>query len=392
MAGYDGPIFDMDVHHTVRSDEELLPYFESEWREYATEATVYRPRSGRTMLALWTPPFAAHNPLNVYEGIDRLKLTEPLEHYGQPYDQFISDALEIYGPGRGYGVALSFDVGHFGCFTNPHFAAAVARATNNWNIDTWLSLGDERLWSEVAVAPGIPELAADEVRRVGGHPRIRSVCLGGNGQGYPIGDSRMDPIFAAAHEMGLAISWHPMVADRPTRLTTHVGGQSGSVELAALMGQGVPNYISSLIVNGTFEKFPSLKIIFRETGVLWLPGVIWQLDSVYRQLQLESPWVKRWPSEYIHDHVVVSTQPLEESPDGNERTAAVLESVDWMSDILCFATDYPHAIAYDEAQWAGKHLPKSWHRKIFCDNACDAYGIPRPPATAAPTPVAATAT
>ena len=378
MAGYLGPIFDMDVHHYPRSDRELLPYFPPEWRAYADAVLEYTPKNARDVLPLWNPSLHFHNPLIAYEGIDRLKFAEPEPKYGQPYDQYIADAIDVYG-GQGYGVALSFNVGQFGTFPNPHYAEAVAKATNDWNIDTWLSLGDDRLWSEVAIPENLPEAAAAEIRRVGGHERIRGVCLGANGLGRPTGDPVRDPIFAAAAELDLAVSWHPFPSDRPNRQITHTGGMSGSIEYLAMMGQALPNYVSSLIVNGTFEKFPDLRIVFRETGVLWLPSVIWQLDAMYEQLKAESPWVKKWPSEYIHEHMTFCTQPLEEAPDGPRLSGQVLGAVDWIEDVLCFSTDYPHAIAYDEVQWVAKHLPESWHRKVFCDNACDAYRIARPP-------------
>lgn len=379
MAGYRGPIFDMDVHHYPLSDRELLPYFSKEWLPYAEEVLAAPPKSGREILPLWNPPFHFQNPLIAYEGIDRLKFADPEPKHGKPYDQYIADTLDVHGD-QGFGIALSYNVGQFGTFMNPSYAAEVARATNDWNIDTWLSLGDDRLWGEVATADNVPEAAAAEIRRVGAHDRIRGVCLGANGLGRPTGDPVRDPIFAAANEMDLAVSWHPFPSDRPNRQITHTGGLAGSIEYMALMGQALPNYISSLIVNGTFEKFPDLRFVFRETGVLWLPAVIWKLDSMYEQLKAESPWVKRWPSEYIHDHMTFCTQPLEEAPDGASRSGDVLGKVDWIEDVLCFSTDYPHAIAYDEVQWVAKHLPESWHRKVFCDNACAAYRIPTPAA------------
>jgi predicted TIM-barrel fold metal-dependent hydrolase len=91
--------------------------------------------------------------------------------------------------------------------------------------------------------------------------------------------------------------------------------------------------------------------------------------------------VKRWPSEYIHDHIVFGTQPID-TPEDPRALAEVLTQIDWLGDVLCFASDYPHGIAYDDARFVARHLPESWHRNVFCDNACAAYGLPRPPVEA----------
>ena len=47
---------------------------------------------------------------------------------------------------------------------------------------------------------------------------------------------------------------------------------------------------------------------------MWLPDVIWRLDQRWKALREEVPWVKKRPSEYLVDHVRLSTQPFMESP------------------------------------------------------------------------------
>jgi predicted TIM-barrel fold metal-dependent hydrolase len=135
-------------------------------------------------------------------------------------------------------------------------------------------------------------------------------------------------------------------------------------------------HIASFIVNGTFEKFPGLKVVVKEYGTAWLPYLMWRLDKNYKRLQLESPWVKKWPSEYILENVKVSTQPLEAADDPRD-VIDVLTSVDGLDRVLCFSTDYPH-ITFDDPNYIARKLPKAWVRNVMCDNACQAYGWTSP--------------
>jgi predicted TIM-barrel fold metal-dependent hydrolase len=149
------------------------------------------------------------------------------------------------------------------------------------------------------------------------------------------------------------------------------------------------HYVSSYIVHGVFEKFPGLHVTIKEFGVAWLPYLIWRLDQGYDLLRLESSWVKKRPSEYIHENIRVSTQPIEDSPRPGD-LARLLSTVPWLDDVLCFSTDYPH-YSFDEPGYIARLLPDGWARKVFCDNACKVYGWTPPPVAAAGKPAATAA-
>jgi predicted TIM-barrel fold metal-dependent hydrolase len=56
-----------------------------------------------------------------------------------------------------------------------------------------------------------------------------------------------------------------------------------------------------------------------------------------------------------------------------------MATVDGVEDLLCFSSDYPH-FSFDDPVYIARVLPERWHRKIFCENACQLYGwgVPEP--------------
>jgi predicted TIM-barrel fold metal-dependent hydrolase len=127
------------------------------------------------------------------------------------------------------------------------------------------------------------------------------------------------------------------------------------------------HHLTSLIVHGVFEKYPTLKVLAMECGLSWIPWLIWNLDDNYRVLKRESPHLRRLPSEYFREHVLFSTQPLELSPE-REQLIQVLDAFGGMEDMLCFSTDYPHWDA-DDPRYVGGRLPRAWRSKVFYENA-----------------------
>jgi predicted TIM-barrel fold metal-dependent hydrolase len=120
-----------------------------------------------------------------------------------------------------------------------------------------------------------------------------------------------------------------------------------------------------------FERFPGLRIVLIEAGFGWLPSLCWRLDKLFHRLRAELPHLKRPPSEYIREHVWLTTQPMEEPA---QRTHA-LDTIDWIGwDRLLFATDYPHWDYDDPSQVLPPNLPEERRRAFFLDNARSVYG------------------
>jgi uncharacterized protein len=368
---YAGPIVDVDIHHGWKRPDDILQYLPRRWREYATANEVAKRAgvSGRRAERLPIGPRISQAFVSIptERGGTRPDDGSPP---GADYDTLREQVLDRYNLFRG---VLTFNIGTHVNGANRDLNVAIARAVHDWNADTWLTY-DERLYGVVAPPLSVPEAAAAEVRRAGAHPRVVACLLAGTPWNVPFGDPLFHPVYEACAELGLHLHIHPAVAstDRPA-----AGMSSYATEYATFQTHDALHHVTSLITNGVFEKFPSLKVVVKEYGIAWLPYLMWRLDANYELLRLESPWVRRWPSEYLREHVLVDTQPLDEGRTPDE-LHALLSSVEGLERMLCFASDYPHA-ASDDPHHVARRLPAGWQRNVVCENASRFYGWAAPP-------------
>jgi predicted TIM-barrel fold metal-dependent hydrolase len=259
---------------------------------------------------------------------------------------------------------------------NPYYAQALASAYNDWLVAEWLPR-DARFKGSLVVAPQNPQGAAEEIRRLGGHPDIVQVLVS-TGSQRPYGDPFFHPIWEACAEMDLP-------------LAAHLGGQGGLNsnpigcgpttffwETHALLCETGMAHVGSVIAHGVFEKWPRSRFILIEAGIAWVPGILWRLDEDYRALRKETPWLRRLPSEYAHDHIRLTTQPLEQ-PRNPAALWPALEDIA-AQDMLLFASDYPHW-DFDDPNFL--RIPDSWREQVLDGNARAVYRLPERPRTAA---------
>jgi predicted TIM-barrel fold metal-dependent hydrolase len=276
---------------------------------------------------------------------------------------------------RHYRTLLTYNLGSQPSILNPYLAREVCRAMNEWQIEKWLSR-DDRLYGTIVAPYGLPEEAAKEIRRLGDHPKMAGVLISVNPLNRPFGDPNYHPVYEAAQEMGLPVCFHPSSAD--IGLTkTNVGTPGSSLEYlsAGFVPQGM-HTVSSLVVHGVFEKYPDLKVLILEYGLGWIPTLLWRLDHNYDILRAESPGLKRLPSEYIMEHFMFATQPLEEFKKRSD-FISLLSTVDGLEERLCFSSDYPH-ISTDDADFVARAFTEEWRPKVFYENACRLFDWPLP--------------
>lgn len=354
---YDGPIIDVDVHQRWQSTTEIVERLPERWRRYVEGL----PEGAQSAFM----PAGASYPFQ--RGVNRRldALREDNFRAFPDYDMFRRQLLDPYP----FEVAnLTFDIGQEVAQKNPYFSAAIAAAMNDWVLETWLPR-DPRLRSVIVISTDLPDEGAREIHRVGEHSGVTGVLFSWNALGKPLGHPVYDPIYRAAEELRLPIIIHGATGELEGGAAhTAAGGLPNSrLEWHTLLQQPSLTHFASLVAHGTFEKFPQLRLLLVETGIAWVPGYLWSLDGHYDVLRAESDAVRRLPSEYFREHVKLSTQPFELTPNKGQ-LIELLEAFGGMEDLLCFSSDYPHWDA-DDPFYVATRLPKAWLPKVFYENA-----------------------
>lgn len=340
-------IIDVDVHHTVRDWTELQPYLAEPWRSRIIQ-------SGSHVGGLGYLSSAGH----------RRHDAQPAA--GGPAGSDPALLLQQLVVENGVNVALlTGEIYGWNVHPNTAYANAVISAWNDWTVDQWLAPYPEHLRGCIAINANDPEAAAAEIDRLGSRTDMVMVIMGATSR-MPYGQKFYHPIYEAAVRHNLPIGMHPAAAGTGVaHAVTAVGYPTTFFEYHTGLPTIFQAQLISLICEGVFEKFPSLRWIFIEGGVSWLPQVMWRMDKNYKGLRADTPWVKRLPSEYIREHCFFTTQPIEEPPNP-DWLLQIFEMIDGQK-ILLYASDYPH---WDfDARHVMARLPEAYRRKIYHENA-----------------------
>lgn len=256
------------------------------------------------------------------------------------------------------------------------YAVALMRAHNDYLLDKFL--GEFNHFRALAtITTQYPDKAAEEIDRLGDEDDIVGIYVHNTGPNPPLGDPRYDQIWAAAEDNGLNVAFHgsangfmyefPRQNQALNRfLSVHVLAHPWSHMLT----------LTSLIVQGVPEKFPDLEFAFLESGLSWVPFMMFRLNKEYAIRRSEAPLLEQSPEAYIRDRCYFATQPIGEPMDPAHLNA-LMEVIG--SDSLLFATDFPHW-DFDHPEALDKHLRRDFsddqRDQLLADNAAGLFDIP----------------
>src|SRR4029079_16169794 len=106
-------------------------------------------------------------------------------------------------------------------------------------------------------------------------------------------------------------------------------------------GPAFENVLVSLIAEGVFQEFPGLKLVCAESGITWLPTLLWRTNKEWRGVRAEVPWIARAPADIIRDHVRFTIQPFD-LPGGDAVNVQRISRDIGSDSVLLYASDYQH--------------------------------------------------
>lgn len=347
-------LIDTDIHNTLRDREDLIPYlpkvFHQQFREVGFELGG-KPFSPVGLVRKDAVPPNGGNPASDPKYL--------IEHHMEPFG---IDYAILTGTPYMNALSLLYD---------PDYGNALATAINDWMVDKWLSV-DPRYKGSIHINFSDPPAAVKEIERMADHPDMVQVIMCSAAK-IPFGQRYYHPIYEAAERHGLPVAVHPGAEGLGTTYPpTPAGYPTRFMEWENILPLNFMGHINSLVCEGVFEKFPNFKFVAIEGGISWLPHLMWRMDKNYKALRDTVPWLKKLPSEYIKEHVYLTTQPIEEPP--NPEYLVKIFNMCGGEDIVMFSSDYAHW-DNDNPKIALSPFPREMREKIAAKNASKLYGL-----------------
>ena len=348
---------DTDIHHGIYSKSDLFPYLSKvtadRFNDYGLlGGNLYAYNGG--VRGYRADVVDAHSPGGLGAAATNIERT-------------LSDLMD--GCGVGIGVLTGSSVYSAAAMPDLDYASAICRAFNDFTIEHWLAR-DTRFRFAMAICPQDPQQAAEEIDRIGDHPGIVAVIMP-CGAPRAFGQRFYNPIYEACARHNLTVAMHFATEGSGVNPPpTSAGYPTYYCEGRQARPSFYQAHLASMVFEGWFDKFPTLKVAMLEAGFAWVPAYLWKMDQDWKGLRYQTPWVNCLPSEYVLERVRFATQPVEE-PNPPE---AIHSIVEWMDgkNTLMFASDYPHW-DWDDPQQTLNMLKPEIRQRIFHDNALDTF-------------------
>jgi 2,3-dihydroxybenzoate decarboxylase len=176
-----------------------------------------------------------------------------------------------------------------------------------------------------------PLEAANELERTVRDMGFKGALINGHTNGEYLEDEKFSPVWERAESLGVPIYLHPANSpDVPAAL-------KGYPEfLGAMWGwqTETSSHVMRIIFGGLFDRFPKTTLILGHMGE-GLPYWLWRLDSRFVIMYHTKP-IKKLPSEYIRDNIVITTTGVNFYP------SLLCSILALGSDRIMFSVDYPY--------------------------------------------------
>ena len=193
----------------------------------------------------------------------------------------------------------------------------------------------------------------------------------------------LDPVWARAQDAQLPVVFH--VGGTGELIDPHYfenglpippdfhGGEENfrSVDYMGIPGPPAQT-LATMLFDGTFERFPELRVGVIEQGAIWVPSWMRQMESAFDAFHRHEERLQALslrPSEYVRRQIRFTPYPTED--------------VGWIianagPEVCLFSSDYPHVEGgrrpYERFEASLGDASDEVRRHFYCDNFLDLMG------------------
>ena len=192
--------------------------------------------------------------------------------------------------------------------TDRDLADRIVRAQNE-GLAAWCRAHPDRFVALASSSLQFPDLAAaqieDGVKRLG----LRGAAIGGHVNGQDLSDPRYDPFWAKAEALGALVFMHPAGAENIIR----TGAFGGRGDLGNIIGNPLETtyFLSRLIFDGVFDRFPALKVCGAHAGG-YLPSYFGRTEATCDVRPGAKCANTKRPREYLRQNILADTMVFSE--------------------------------------------------------------------------------
>ena len=258
---------------------------------------------------------------------------------------------------------------------DPELQLACMRAYNDW-LAEFCAAGEGRLAGLGLLPLNDIGVAVDELKRIGTLGLQGAVLPAVTPKFYSNAD--YDPIWAAAAEQHLPLSFHIGGMRGMTLQDATTGSKDGTPDPGAMMTymaiskMALAEPLAFLIFSGALQRHPDLQIVLVEGGFSWLAYLIAQMDvSFERHRYWTNSTLEEPPSVYFHRQVRATF--IQDKPGMAVLHLVGADNVMWSSDYPHSDSTWPKSQEMVAEQFAG--VSEEDKAKIVAGNAAKIYHL-----------------
>jgi predicted TIM-barrel fold metal-dependent hydrolase len=180
---------------------------------------------------------------------------------------------------------------------------ACVKAYNDWMVEAWCADTGGRLIPLIIIPLWDVDLAVAEVER-NAERGVRAMCF--SELPYHLGlptihTGYWDPLFAACADSGVVVSMH--IGSSSTM--AGASPDAPPAVSATLAGGGAMASMVDFMMSGVLVRYPSLKLLYAESQIGWIPYILQRIDQVWEDNQAwaETKHIPEPPSTYFHRNI-----------------------------------------------------------------------------------------